>query len=110
MYELEKAYQILLDYEKEVKKFLLYVCGYHPNIEKDNWASKCNEQLDTLRKKRDYSYNIFMITSSLYSKQLTTNEKQLVDHYNDNAISISRNISCWFNSVNTILKQYPQQQ
>ena len=57
MDELEKAYQILLDYEKEVKEFLLYVCGYHPNIEK---------------------YNIFMITSSLYSKQLTTNENILL--------------------------------
>lgn len=106
MDELEKAYQILLDYEKEVKELLLYVCGWHNERDNSIWVQAAKITSKELSSKQSNAYKIMNVLYDLSTKSLLPEDQTIVDQYDRYFLTATRNISCWLYFINMNLDFY----
>lgn len=107
--EVENAYQELIQYETEVKEFLINVMGYHASPDWGKWQRESKKRLYTLKEKDAFTILTYL---HMYEKQNNDNKRSLSSIENERLKEISvnslmkiRNIKCWLNAIDYYLSE-----
>lgn len=104
--EIEAAYNDLLNYEADVKNFLLYVCGFHNANEMKSYAKKSKKLLNVLKDKKQKNKCYRLISLITKAEENLSIKNKRLSFLRGEFLRIERNTREWINSAVILMKFY----
>ena len=107
--DIELLYKKSLEYDNEVKEFLLFIAGSHSYNEKDTWLTDSKNKIPYLRDERSKILKGFGIALHKYEedrKDLPAQETKRLSYLYGEYLKMTRNTHNWINSAIILLSYF----